>query len=876
VSLHAGVDSVDEFAAGLRRDLAIKTLYPLFFVSGATALIYQTIWARQLNRVFGTSTLAIATVLAAFMAGLAIGGFWMARQADSLKRPLRTYGLLEIGIGLYGLVFPWILELIIPVYLSLWGVLGSMPSVYTAAQFLLVGTALVIPTTLMGATLPILARFATRSLGAVGDKVGNLYSVNTAGAVFGTWLGGFYLLPIFGLWRTTIIAAGANGLLGVCAWLLGSWSNGVNPVRAESVDDGWTLEMRPSMNAVALCLALAGFSSLVYEVAWFRLMGLMLGASVYAFSVMLLAFLLGIAIGGKLGGVWGDQVLRTRGQVGVLQLIALCEVGVALLSFALMYLYQELPVWYVWLFDAFNGEERVSSIWIISLMLSGLVMTPPAVLMGAVFPLGVRAVTGDTNSLGAVVGRLYGVNTLGAVFGAALAGFVFLPLLKVQGTVFLAGAINIFAALVVVWGVDVRARRRWFIGLSAAVLVLAAGTRKPPWDPLLMTAGMYKYASSFSDHSRAGIMSYSRDKYELLYYKEGLSSVVTVARNRGSDNIWLANNGKVEASTSTDMPTQILCSLLPIQFVEDPSDVLVIGLASGITAGSLTLIDGVDHLNVVELEPAIEEAARIFDEYNFHVLDDPRLNLIHNDGRNQVLLSEPGSFDLIVSEPSNPWITGVSNLFTREFFEIGKSRLKPGGVWSQWVQMYGMHMRDLRSVLNTFASVYPYVAVYTTIEDADIVLLGSDKPLEPSLEAARRLTQGGSGVAKALATVGIKNELDLIALYKMDRDHLMLLAHGAPLNTDDNMLIEYSAPEHLHRDTQTENVSMMREYRIVPDKSMGEDPLVWSDLSQAYYDQDDVARAIAALVIGARYLEEGSEMHAELLKQAREWRAELP
>jgi spermidine synthase len=541
----------------------------------------------------------------------------------------------------------------------------------------------------------------------------------------------------------------------------------------------------------------------------------------------------------------------------------------------MMYVYQELPVWYVWLFDAFQGESNQSSVWIISVLLSGLVMTPPAVLMGAVIPLAVRSVTSGTAELGSVVGRLYGANTLGAVFGAASAGFILLPLLKVQGTVFMAGAINIVAALVLVWGLERGVRARWLVGLGVAMGVLALGARKPPWDPLIMTAGMYKYASTFSDHSREGILRYSRDKYELLYYREGLTSVVTVARNRGSDNIWLANNGKIEASTTTDMPTQMLCALLPIQYVENPTDVMVIGLASGITAGSLTLVDEMDHLTVVEIEPAIEEAAHIFEDYNYKVLHDPRLNLIFNDGRNQVLRSEPASFDLIVSEPSNPWITGVSNLFTQEFFELGKSRLKPGGVWSQWVQMYGMHMRDLRSVLNTFASVYPYVAVYTTIEDSDIVLIGSDKPLEPTLKTARRLTQAGSRMAEELALVKIEDEYDVLALYKMDRDHLLMLAGSAPFNTDDNMLVEYSAPEHLHQDTRTDNVSMMREYRLVPDKSLGTDPMVWSELAKAYYEQEDTPRAIVAVVIGARHSEKGSDLHTELISQAQVWAREI-
>jgi spermidine synthase len=929
------LDVADPTAVALRREEAALALLPLFFVSGATGLVYQTLWARELNHVFGTSTFAIATVLTAFMGGLALGGLLASTRADRVADPLRAYGLIEAGIGLYALAFPWIVAAITPVYLAAWRVLEPSPVEFAAIQAVLIGFALLVPTTLMGATLPLLARFAIDRLGTAGERVGVLYATNTAGAVFGTFVGGFVLLPWLGLTTTTWLAAAANLALGLLALALARWARGDSvgvlarvgrtatpaPARARTAAPRpgsavfvrlllvfvsacvvcvviamlpfagvvpWLLggallvhggvgaaflvqaiafdyladeairpvaaePFVPELGRVAIASGLAGFAALIYEVAWTRVLVLMLGASVYAFSVMLLAFLTGIALGGAIGGWLADRILRRFGPFGVLVILAVVEAYVGLFAYVTMYLFPEIPFWYVHLFDAFDVIDYPWMVQLVSLTIAGLVMFPPAVLMGIAFPLSVRAVIGDSDDLGAPVGRIYAANTVGGMVGAAIAGFVLLPWLQVQGTVLLAIIVDLLAAAVLLVGPP-----RVFRGyegqarLGVLAMVVALGPFvlyvRPPWDPMLMTAGMYKYASELdpSHHDRQGILDYTVKRYELLYYAEGLSSVVTVARNPETKNIWLANNGKVDASTSLDMPTQVLVGLLPFQFVDDPEHVLVIGLASGITAGAVSQVDAVQRLDVCELEPKMPGATRMFDEFNHKVLDDPRLNLIANDGRNQVLLSAPGTYDIIVSEPSNPWLTGVSNLFTEEFLKMGRTRLKPHGVWSQWVQMYGMGDEDLRSLLATFAAVYPHVQLYATIDDADLVILGSDVPIHPSRALTEAMYAKWPAAGQELRRVGLKDADGLLATWIMGREGVLSMAGDAPLNTDDNMRIEYSAPLHLHDATSEENMAAIVERAEIPlDAYPAAEDL--GRLARAYLAREDIDRSVLAM-----------------------------
>jgi len=830
---------MDELLRGMRRASAIPALALLFFFSGATSLVYQNIWARELHLIFGTSSYAIATVLAAFMGGLALGGFWMARHADRVKKPLLAYGLLEVGIGLYALIFPFLIQLIKPLYLGFYRAAEPTPLVFGLFQFLVLSVLLLIPTTCMGATLPLLTRFVSERMGSVGKRVGMLYGINTLGAVLGVAMAGFYLLPVLGLSRTLQWAAAANLVLGIGAWVLSRrvGEGGEPPVVQVEVDQNEPLGLRPLLWIAAL----SGLAALVYELAWFRLLTLILGASTYAFSTMLLAFLIGIGLGGWAGGPISDRVRSRFGGRGVLFTVAWVQVGIGLLSFLMMLLYQEFPVLYLRLYDA--NAEGLGLGWSRQIWLAILLMTPPALLMGATFSLLVRAGVGSaTGTLGGHVGRIYGANTLGSLVGAVLAGFFLLPIFNVIGAVKFAIFINLVASFI---AFSVVLKKVGRIRAFALALLCSLGLWRssPPWNPAFMTAGVYKYIQDLDSPTRQNLWDFAVRDYDLLYYDEGLSTVVTVAQSKHSGNIWMANNGKVEASTTVDMPTQVLVSHLPFLFAQEPKKAVVIGLASGITAGAVTLHKDLESIQVVELEPAIIRASRFFDDFNHRPLEDPRVDLVLNDGRNHILLAEEESWDIVVSEPSNPWITGVSNLFTQEFWEMGKSRLTEGGIWSQWVQLYGMAPDDLRSLLATFREVFPYVRLFATIEDSDLVMLGAKQPLEFDMQKASALFSDPRLKAE-FKEIDVESAYGLLVFYRMDQDGMLNVAGDIELNTDDNMRVEYSAPKQLYKSTGQANIRTLMKSPQVPELPSIEQAL---KMASAYGDIEDWVRGLIVL-----------------------------
>jgi len=353
-----------------------------------------------------------------------------------------------------------------------------------------------------------------------------------------------------------------------------------------------------------------------------------------------------------------------------------------------------------------------------------------------------------------------------------------------------------------------------FAAVTAALLIFAA-----PWNPLLMTSGTYKYVYQLEGTSRKGVYQQNVEPYKLLYYAEGLTSVVTVAEDKKSGNRWLANNGKIDASSKADMPTQVLVSHMPFFYRPDSEKILMVGLAAGYSAGAITLHTRPTQIDVVEIEGTIVEASKFFNDWNQDPLSDPRVNMIINDARNQLNLADDGAYDLIISEPSNPWLTGVSNLFTREYFALGKKKLKHGGIWSQWIQIYGMDTPDLRSLLGTFSDTYEHVHLFSTISDADLVLVGSDTPLELNAEAFDKVIHANPKLVNDLREIDVASGLDLVARYRMDRQMLQTLAEGVTRNTDDNMRVEYAAPLNLHTWTGDANVTML-------DKAMGENPRV--------------------------------------------------
>jgi len=786
----------------------------LFLLSGATGLLYEVLWMRRLTLVFGATQLAIATVLSAFMLGLALGAAAAGRIVDRRPDLLRAYGLLELFIGGYALVFPWLVRGATSVYAGIFEAETVHFWTSQLAHLVLMGSLLVLPTAAMGATLPILVRFVTVRMSGLGTRAGLLYGANTLGAVLGTWATGFILLPAFGVGTSERMAAALNLAIGVVAVIWGTrvlkrqGAPTVADDREEAAERDALLDIEPdpdradpvaARRAVALIpvvMAVSGAATMIYEVAWSRFLTLILGSSVYAFTTMLVAFLIGTA-GGALFGSGRVDRPGTR----PVRWIAGALFGAGIAAFGTSHLFPLMPFWYVDLFAAFRGADGLFTFAEAGLAL--IVMAPATFCIGLVFPFAAKVVATSPGAVARDVARLYVWNTFGAVAGSLLAGFVLIPFLGIANTVRLGIVLDLILAGAVVALLALAPRARSMAFASVAAVGLLVFAVRPTWNPLLMSAGMYQYVSDLSEYSHEAVRNFALSDFEVLYYEEGATSVVTVARSMGSGNLWLANNGKVDASTKDDLPTQVLLGHLPFLYRPEARETLVVGLASGITAGSVTLNPQLERIDVLEIEAAVIEASRHFDAVNGRPLDDERVVCIPNDARNHlVLVDEP--YDVIINEPSNPWISGVSNLFTQEFLELGKSKLTDGGVFVQWTQIYGMGADDLRSLLQTFSSVFPHVVLLSTIEEADVIMLGSEAPLVASPETLREAMAVGP-VRGDLERIGVRDPYDLLTFVLMGRDTVLEVAGDAPLNTDDNVRIEFNAPRYLHRRTSEDN-----------------------------------------------------------------------
>lgn len=788
-------------------------LLVLFFVSGATSLIYQIIWVKQFHLVVGTSQIAVTTVLAGFMGGLALGAWWIARRKSSFANPMLVYAILEIIIALYALLLPFLLDLQTHSYLAVSQLVVDSTFLNAFTQFLLFGCLLVPPSFCMGMTLPLLANAFTKHEEKLAQHTGKLYGINTVGAVLGTASAGFILLPSFGLAVATYICVAMNLTVGVVAFVV-SRRITVQPVVEDKVVTAKTVATNIRWLAFAM-----GAAGLVAEVAWFRVLGLILGGSTYSFTIMLSAFLAGIGIGGWVGGAYlkkrGDGLSRFE----TLNLILISQVAIVIFMWLSTWAYTELPIWYVWLYHAL--EPGSIAFWYGQTGLAMFVVFVPTLMMGIAFPLLVHYVNKQRHDE-SIVGTLYSYNTLGGIIGASLAGLVLIRFLGIQNTLWVAVLIYGGLALYILYQLSRESEseqpllRQPKIIAAAAFIVFALLIR-PEWDQRIMTAAMYKYITDMDaeDLSRAAIRDFVLGEDKLLFYKDGLSTTVTVVEQENG-NLYLANNGKIDASSNSDYPTQILVVHIPFVYRPDAEKVLNIGLASGISSGAAVVRGSVKQLDNVELEAATVEASTYFSKYNNKVYEDPKSKIIINDARHHLLVTEDEYYDIGVSEPSNPWISGNSNLFTQEFFELAKSKLKPNGVWSQWMHMYGMKPDDLLSVLKAFANVFESVLVFK-VDGSDLILIGSKQDLDIDRNLMQKhFNERNLYIKYQREKAGQKNVEHMVGLYMFDEEVIKEVTKNIVANTDDNMLIEYRAPKYIHQDTQDVNGEKLDELSEIP------------------------------------------------------------
>jgi spermidine synthase len=804
---------------------APRALFALFFVSGAAGLVYQVVWTRMLTLVFGATVYAVSAVLAVFMGGLAAGSFLLGRRAD---RPgadlLRMYAQLEIGIGLYCLASPFLIGLVRSIYVAAAPAFAADFGAVSLFRLALSIVVLAVPTFLMGGTLPILAKYVVRRFNALGHGVGTLYAINTAGAVAGSFLAGYVLIGTIGVRATVVLAVLANIAVGLVALSMARRSGAsraggeagadvapaasAEPDRpdAPSAVHGGAPAAAPApavgaalARGALIVLFVSGLSSLVYEVAWSRLLGQVLGSSVYAVSAMLTTFLTGIALGSYAATRFADRARRPT------MLLALMEVGIGVSALVATPLLDRLPLFFLQVSDLF-GQGFASSA-VVHFILSALVMIVPTLLMGAAFPIAARIAARDLDHVGRAVGVVYSWNTVGAILGALVGGFVLLPSVGMRKTILIAAAGNVIAGsayLVASRGVPRLVRT--LVPAASLAAVGALGLFASDWDRYLLNFGAFESPGYFRELIKSRGLRDVLYSYEMLYYEEGLTANVAVSQE--DRNLFLQINGRTEASTTIDMPNQLLAAHIPLLLHPEPRQACLIGLGSGITLGSM-LLHPVSQVDCVEISEAVIKAASYFAEVDYNALGNPRVNLVQDDGRN-FLLQTKTKYDVLISEPSKPWITGVSNLFTRDYYELCLSRLDHDGIMCQWCHYYSMSPEDFRTIVRTFGSVFPYVHLWNV--GRDVFLLGSRTALPIDTDLVSKKFRDRA-IGFDLSRVGIGVPYDLVRLFMMGDADLREFVGPGPTNTDDRPIIEFSAPRNLSVYKQEEIYSAMLEFR---------------------------------------------------------------
>jgi spermidine synthase len=770
-------------------------VFVLFLVSGAASLVYEVAWVRSLGLVFGASHLAVTTVLAVFMGGQALGSRLFGPRADLTDRPLRLYGVLELGIAASALASFALVRAFPVLYGPLARVAETNVPWLTFLRVTFAVFAIAIPTTLMGGTLPVLTRYVVRRGEALGTQLSFLYAFNTFGAVVGTMLAGFVLLRTLGVTMTFVVAAGVSAAVGTAAILLGrtpgpavaSAVRAAAGSRARSAPEGANALAR---KIAVIGVGVSGFCALGYEVLWTRMLTLVVGTSVYSFTIMLAAFLAGIAIGSEAFGLlraW--RAARPDGRGGVL-VFAGTQLAIGASALAVTVLINHLPSAANRLQALLIGgaEAEFGGRLLASGVIAFLYVFVPAFFMGMAFPAAGAIWTAADDDAGGTVGRLLSSNTIGAILGSSLTGFVLVYLFGIERSLHMLVVANVAMGLAIAAALAPRPRLAFgAIAAAAASLLVARGAFEGwgrAWDR--------DYFAAVTNNTRMMETpeSIRRKNLEVLYYHEGVDETVSSVRGKGSVQTFIVN-GRPEASTGlADVQVQRALGHLPMLLHPDPRRVFVLGTGTGMTLGAVAAHPEAQRIVLGEIEEAMLGVARTFEPWNGHVLDDPRLRVVFNDGRN-FLSTTRERFDVITADPIHPWSGGAGYLYTREYFRSVSDRLAPGGIACQWLPMYELTIKDVRTVVRTFADTFQNVVVWLTYHDA--VLIGSQAPIVVDEAAlARRLAT--PAIRDGLAPVRMATADDFLSYFLMGSDGARAFGAGGALNADDNLVLEFSAP----------------------------------------------------------------------------------
>ena len=742
-------------------------------LSGCAALVYEIVWFQLLQLTIGSSAISLGVLLATYMGGMCVGSLLLARWIPPDAHPVRVYAGIELGIGLCGLAVLFGLPVLDRIYLAIASP-GASDFVFRA---LISAVCLLIPTILMGASLPAIARWFETSEEGV-SSLGILYGSNIAGAVLGALLAGFYLLRLYDMATATYAAAGMNAAIAAAAWMAASIAKHRHsepeaiPAAPEQRERSWP---------VYLATALSGLCALGAEVVWTRQISLMLGATVYTFSIILAVFLTGLG----LGSWFGSRLARThsaRVWLGICQLLLAGTAAWAAYAIAVVIPGPGFdPTAPVNPFDIFK-MDLIRSVWAVF---------PAAVLWGASFPLALGAIAAPGQDPAALVGETYAANTIGGIIGSLGFSLILIPrfgtLAAERWLIALAGAAAVIVLVPMVRLAMIGLTRKAALaGLTAAVVViavLAVRVRPVPWLAIAYGRRMN------TNTEGAGVP---------LYIGEGMNSSIVVSQLDNGTRYFHVS-GKVEATTEPyDMRLERMLGHLSALLDAKPESVLVVGFGAGITAGSFVLHPSVQRIVICEIEKLIPPATSYyFNRENYDVLHDSRTRVFYDDARHFVLTSRD-KFDVITSDPIHPWVKGTSTLYSKEYFEMCKRHLKPGGVVTQWVPLYESDFETVKSEIATFFEVFPHGTIWNsdaTNQGYDTVLVGQAEPGPIDIDRlnARLHRPDHARVLASLAEVGIPSTNELLSTFAGRQDEIQTWLKGVEINTDLNMRLQYLA-----------------------------------------------------------------------------------
>ena len=780
----------------------------IFIFSGASGLIYEVIWMRQLTLIFGSTVFATSTVLTAFMAGLALGSYYFGRKIDEststgeVTSPLRMYALLEAGIGAFCLVWPLILAALGAIYVLIHRHVTSEFYTLSLIRFVLTFGVLLIPSTLMGGTLPVLTRFFVKRLEQLGTNIGILYALNTFGAVIGTVAAGFFLIEALGVRWTLGVGIAINFAVAAIALALTQKVSGTEtdepPEEAQhAASEG--VSYLPERQLVLWAIGISGFCALAYEVLWTRIMVFFLGSTTYAFATMLAAFLFGIALGSMVFSRWVDRIKQPIAVFGIVQL------GIGLFALILMPAFEEL----YGMSQAFQSTFGSSRFW--AFFSCFLVMCLPTFLMGASFPLVTKIYTGSARQLGRSIGNVYAVNTVGSILGAFCAGFILIPLLGIRPSIVLTVVLNTGIGCFLVRRGEVsspastggetpplRIGKSLLQGVGIGMPVLNIGLAVV----LLLTVNQPLFLKST-------IFKTQRPGDTLIDYNEEVDATVTTLKDdEGVYRLYVDTNQAADASR-WDSPSHRVIAHLPLLLHPRPKQALVVGFGMGLTSHSITQ-HGV-RVDAIELSSGVISAAqKHFTHINGNVFENPLFNYRLNDGRNHILMTKT-KYDMISTGIIHPLVSaGSSNIYTADFYRLCRRILSEDGIMCQWVPLHRLPESHYKMIVRTFIEVFPHTTLWYKYTPDFVILIGTPEPLRIDYKNFMARAQIAS-IHEGLAA----DDLDgpsLLDSFMMGPETVREYAGVGPIHTDNRPRLEFFRGADLVG-TTLQNVKGMSEYR---------------------------------------------------------------